>query len=196
MELPVYDLKVSTNVNDDAEVSFIALVDEPAIQRDFILFNADKMRFEIVSDEQRIISGPLMIAEQLIYRNSEKMGEHYVKFSKNTIKDIAIKYAKKGYHKNVNLMHEPSLQVEGVTLFESFLSDKARGIMPMKGFDDVADGSWFGSFFVENEKVWAAAKDGKFRGFSVEGMFNYDEPTTTAGQLLNKIAALLKVKIS
>jgi hypothetical protein len=43
----------------------------------------------------------------------------------------------------------------------------------MKGFEDVPDGSWFGSFKVDNAEVWAEIKAGKVRGFSVEGQFNY-----------------------
>ena len=38
MKLPVYELKISEKMNDDSEVSFIALVDEPAIQKDFLAF--------------------------------------------------------------------------------------------------------------------------------------------------------------
>jgi len=45
----------------------------------------------------------------------------------------------------------------------------------MKGFEDVKDGSWFGSFKVENEDVWELVKEGKLKGFSVEGVFNYSK---------------------
>ena len=147
--------------------------------------------FQIVNEEQRIVSGPLMVADQLIYRNNDKMGEHYVKFSAETIKQIAIKFSKKKYQMNVNLMHDPKMQVEGVTMFESFIVDKKRGILPMEQFKDVADGSWFGSFYVENPDVWKQVKEGNLRGFSVEGLFQYDEPTTPEEQALKKISALL-----
>ena len=61
----------------------------------------------------------------------------------------------------------------------------------MAGFEDVADGSWFGSFYVENPDVWKQVKEGNLRGFSVEGLFQYDEPTTPEEQALKKISALL-----
>ena len=38
MNLPIYELKIQEDLQDDAEVSFIALVDKPAIQKDFIAF--------------------------------------------------------------------------------------------------------------------------------------------------------------
>jgi len=148
-------------------------------------------KFKIVNEEQRIVSGPLMLAGELIYRNNEKIGEHYVKFSAETIKHIAIKFAKKKYQTNVNLMHDPAQVVKGVTMFESFIVDKTRGINPMQGFEDVPDGSWFGSFYVENQEVWNRIKSGEFRGFSVEGLFDYDNPVSYEEAMLQKIKDIL-----
>ena len=150
--------------------------------------------FQVISEDEHIISGPLMLAEELIYRNNEKFGEHYVKFSAETIKAIAIKFSKKGYQSNVNLMHDPSLQVQGCTMFESFITDKKRGIMPMAGYEDVADGSWFGSFYVENPEVWKQVKEGNLRGFSVEGLFDYIEPTEYKEELSPEEMALKKIE--
>jgi hypothetical protein len=154
--------------------------------------------FQIVSEDEHIISGPLMIADMPIYRDNEKMGKHYVTFSAETIKQIAIKFAKKKYQNHVNLMHDPNMAIEDCTMFESFIVDKKRGIMPMQGFEDIADGSWFGSFYVENPEVWKNIKDGFLKGFSVEGMFDYDNPTKSLSaeeQALKKISELLNVII-
>ena len=151
----------------------------------------DRNNFSIISEEKRIISGALMLADELIYRNNEKFGEHYVKFSAETIKSIAIKWAKKNFNNHVNLMHDPEQKVKGVTMFESWLVDSNRGIMPMKGFEGVADGSWFGSFYVENEKVWQSIKRGDYKGFSVEGLFDYVEPISAEENALKKISELL-----
>jgi hypothetical protein len=151
----------------------------------------ERALFQVVSEDEHIISGPLMIADELIYRNNEKFGEHYVKFSADTIQKIAIKFSKKKYQSNVNLMHDPNQKVQGVTMFESFIVDKKRGILPMKGFEDVADGSWFGSFYVENQEVWDKVKAGEFKGFSVEGLFDYEEPKSPEEMALEKIANLL-----
>jgi hypothetical protein len=151
----------------------------------------DRNNFSIISEEKRIISGALMLADELIYRNNEKFGEHYVKFSAETIKLIAIKWAKKNFNNHVNLMHDPEQKVKGVTMFESWLVDSNRGIMPMKGFEGVADGSWFGSFYVENEKVWQSIKRGDYKGFSVEGLFDYEQPISPEENALKKISELL-----
>jgi hypothetical protein len=189
-DLPIYELKISEEIKDDAEVSFIAFVDSPAIKRDFLAFK-ESVKFEVVSEDQRIVTGPLMIPDQLIYRNSDKFGEHYVKFSAETIQAISIKFAKKGFHKNVNIMHEEDLQVDDVTMFGSFISNTAMGIKPMSAFADLPDGTWFGSFYVENQAVWDMIKSQKIRGFSVEGMFDYEKPASKEEEALKQIAKLL-----
>lgn len=135
--------------------------------------------FAVQNEEEKIISGMLMAADTPIYRNDSN-GEYYVTFSKETIKKIAQKFFKKGFQNNVNLMHDAGMIVEGLTMFESWVTDKNRGIEPMKGFEDAPDGSWFGSFKVENDEVWKLIKDGKVKGFSVEGIFNYREINKSA----------------
>lgn len=246
MTLPIYELKIQEDLQDDAEVSYIALVDKPAIQKDFVAFaqefinpikgegkdaflprcisyvvnegkdneqavaicnslweqhfeikESKSFTFAIQNEDKHIISGPLMLADALIYRNNSKFGEHYVKFSAETIKEIAIKFAKKGYQQNVNLMHDSNMKLDGLVMFESFIVDKERGILPMAGFEDAKDGSWFGSFYVENDKAWQLIKEDKVRGFSVEGFFDYvlpvDREKSYAEQKLAELADLLKV---
>lgn len=171
MNLPVFEMIISNEENSDVEVSFVALVDKPAIEKNFLAFGAIPLNFKL-NTEKRIISGPAMVADSLIYRKDEN-GEYNVFFSKETIRDIAIKFFKKDYQKNLNLFHDPSLSLEGVTIFESFVSDTDRGVQPMKGFEDLPDGTWFISAKVENDDVWAKIKSGEVKGFSVEGIFSY-----------------------
>ena len=267
--LPIYNLEIVSDINSDMEVDFVALVDRPAIDKNFLAFaeeswndypdaavnnakralkwadengwgscgeqtgktranqiaNREKLsrdtiarisgfkrhqqhkdvpyddgcgglmwdawggdamiewaerklrqiereNFAIQDEEEQIITGALMLADKPIYRNDDN-GEYYVVFTKETIKQIAQKFFAKGYQSNVNLMHDSGMKLEGLTMFESWIVDEKRGIKPMQGFEDVADGSWFGSFKVDNPDVWQMIKDGKVRGFSVEGLFSY-----------------------
>jgi len=190
MKLPVFELVINPDESSDAEVSFVALVDKPAIEKNFLAFNAIPLQFA-VNEEKRIISGPAMVAESLIYRRDEQ-GEYNVFFSAATIKEIALKFFKKDYQKNLNLFHDPSLPLNGVTIFESFISDKERGIQPMKGFEDLPDGSWFISAKVENDEVWAKIKSGEVKGFSVEGIFSYVKKQKTMEE---QIAELLNATL-
>ena len=190
MELPLYMLEISDDLNDDAEVQFVSLVDRPAIQKNWNAFK-NEQKFQIVSEDKRIISGCAMLADTPIFRSDVSFGDYYVAFSKDTIVKIVQKYFKKGYQNNVNLMHDPNQVESGVTMFESFIVDRQRGIMPMSEFKDVADGSWFGSFYVENEEVWSAIKDGTYKGFSVEGLFDYEQPKSAEQNALETIEKLL-----
>ena len=171
MDLPLYEMVINPEETSEVEVSFVALVDKPAIERNFLAFKDNKLHFAL-DEEKRIISGPAMVADAPIFRKDEN-GEYNVFFSAETIRDIAVKFFKKDYQKNLNLFHDPSLSLEGVTIFESFVSDVSRGIQPMKGFEDLPDGSWFISAKVDNEEVWNRIKSGEVKGFSVEGIFSF-----------------------
>lgn len=190
MELPIFELTISDNLDDDAEVNFVSLVDKPAIQKNWNAFK-ENYKFQIVSEDKRIISGALMLADTPIFRSDSTHGDYYVLFSKDTIFKIAQKFFKKGYQANVNIDHDPSKKVEGVTMFESFISDKERGVAPMKGFEDAPDGSWFGSFKVEDEKTWEKVKMGAVKGFSVEGVFEYSKAKSKDQKMLEEIKQIL-----
>lgn len=192
MDLPIYLLDINEDEQAQTEVNFIALVDRPAIQMNWQSFKEATAKFA-VDQEKQIISGPLMVADMPIYRKDEEFGEYYAVFNAPTIEKIAIKYYQKGFQSNVNLMHDGDMIVEGATMFESWIVNRELGKMPMKGYEDVSDGSWFGSFKVTNDKVWGMVKDGLIKGFSVEGLFQYKPKNQEMSeeQILKKIQDLL-----
>lgn len=190
-KLPIYKLVIKED-DEKSGVNFVALVDEPAIQTDFFYFNKN---FKFAADaERRIITGPLMIADLPIYRRHAYMGEFYVVFDKTQIERIAMKFMKNGFGDNVNQMHDASRKVDGVYLFESFITDKQRGIQAPTQFGNVPEGSWFGSYKVDNEDVWNNfIKTGEFKGFSVEGAFDmipYQE--TLESKILSIIDSIIE----
>lgn len=190
MELPVFELLISEDINDDAEVNFVSLVDRPAIQRNWNAFS-DKQNFNIASEEKRIISGAIMLADTPIFRSDVTHGDYYVVFSKDTIFQIVQRYFKKKYQANVNLNHNQQMQLDDVVMFESFISDKERGILPMRGFEDAPDGSWFGSMKVDNDYAWQEVKAGNVKGFSVEGIFEYSKKASKEQELVEQIKKIL-----
>lgn len=192
MDYPIFKLTIDPSDDSKSEVTAIALVDIPAIERNFMAFNSTKQMYSVQSEEQRIISGPLMIPDKPIYRENDQYGKHYIVFDAPTIKQIALKYARNKYLDQVNPMHESGNNIPGVYLFETFISDKTRGIQPMKGYEDVPDGTWFGSMVVNNDKAWQDVKDGTFKGFSVEGAFMYEVPKISAVDALRQIQKLLE----
>lgn len=194
MDFPIYELQINEEQKDDAEVSFVALVDNPAIKRNFLAFK-ENLKFQVLSESDHVIVGPLMVPDQLIYRASDKFGEHYVKFSAQTIEAIAIKFAKKGYQNNVNEMHDPKKKVDGVTMFGAFITNAKWGVKPIDAFSDLPDGTWFGMYKIDNPAIWGKISTGEFQGFSVEGLFDYVEPVNNEEAMLAQLSAILnKIK--
>lgn len=174
MEFKVFKAEIDPSLDSDIEVNYIGLVDRPAIERNFVAFNKNEQKAKfILNEEKRIISGAAMIADMPLYRNDKELGEYYVIFDKAAIRCIVEKFSAKGYMQNFNLFHKEDAKVNDVTIFNSFISDAELGIAPLKGFEDVNDGSWFISAKVNNDKVWEKVKAGEIKGFSVEGIFTY-----------------------
>ena len=175
MDYPIYRAVINPDIQSDVEVNFIALVDKPAIERNFLAFNkqAPYISKFAINEEKRIISGAAMIADMPIYRKDEALGEYYVIFDANSIQDIVQKFSAKGFMTNFNLFHDDKAAISDVTIFNSFISNTDLGILPPTGFEDCANGSWFISAKVNNDAVWERIKSGELKGFSVEGLFNY-----------------------
>lgn len=188
MDVPVYKLTIKED-DINSGVDFIALVDSPAILRNFLAF-AKHEKF-VANEEKRVVTGPLMIPEIPIYRRDEG-GEFYVVFGRDTIYQIAQKFMKELRNDKVNQMHQPDQKVEGVYMFESFIINSERGINTPKGFEHLPDGTWFGSYKIDNDEVWQQVKDGTFNGFSVEGFFEMNMERVTDDALLTKVIDIIK----
>lgn len=193
MELPIYKLTIREN-DPNTGVEFVALVDDPAIKRNYHFFKAEKQLFQIQDEEKRVVSGPLMVADMPIFRKAggKMKTDYYAVFDADTIWQIGQKFFKENKGASVNLMHQPDLKVNGVYCFESFFIDSKRGINTPTGFDTLSDGSWFGSFKVDNDAVWEEVKAGTFKGFSVEGMFEMELAETADEKLMNEVMAILE----
>lgn len=177
--LKIYDMVINDIENSDESlgVDIISLVEHPAVEVDFLKFSKEKeyQKYEI-DNEKQIVYGVIMLADVPIYRRNEQFGEHYTIFSKDTIEKIMIKYFKEKKINNVNLEHQ--INVDGVTMFQSYIVDSNLGVNAPAQFENITDGSWIGAFKVSNEAVWNDIKEGKFKGFSIEGFFGYGEEVT------------------
>ena len=193
MKLPLYEIKINEDTNSDLEVSAIALVDSPAIEKNWQAFTGTaSLAFATVNEDERIIVGAAMIPDLFIYRNDKQHGEYNVVFSKGTIQSIAQKFYAKGFQGKANIMHDAGHGVDGVNYFLSWFKDEKKGMQGLKG--DYPDGTWFVGAKVTNDAVWAKVKSGEIKGFSVEGLFKYEpvnnEPTE-GEQLFEKIKNIL-----
>jgi hypothetical protein len=169
MDLPFIEFKLT----DDVEgLQAIALVDRPAIGVNYQAF--DTQKFEVINEEQRIVMGAAMIPNLPIYRRDER-GEYYAVFKKDTIKALVQKYFKESKQGSFNEQHDQFKILDGVYVYQSFITDEKLGISAPRGFDNIADGTWFIAAKVENDEAWAKVKeDGLLKGFSVEGIFDLE----------------------
>lgn len=162
--LPIYELKLD---KDNDGVYCISLVDYPAIEENFLVFdNQEELKFTKIDEDKHILYGPAMVPDMAIYRRDSQGREYYVKFSKETVAQIAQKFHKDNCIYNISVAHE--IDVNDCYVFTSYIIDRENGIDP-KQFSTVADGSWIIGVKVENEKVWDAIKTTDLmKGFSVE----------------------------
>lgn len=151
----------------------VSLVDEPAIMVDWVaLAEQKKVKLSAINEDRRMLYGPLLIPDQLIYRvDPDTQEEYYAQYEQKVIEQTAHLYLKKNQHHNATLMHE--VPMLGLTVVESWLkeyeSDKSVGL----GFD-LPVGTWFVAMHVEDDKVWNEVKAGTFKGFSIEAYFQQD----------------------
>lgn len=160
--LPVF----SVTLEDNNIFDNISLVDLPANETDFIKMAEEvEVRFSVDNDK-RIVSGPVLIPEQMIYRNNGGR-QFYIKFSKEAIEQMALRFFRDHRNTEGNVMHQ--IPVNGVTFFESYLLNKDRNIVPVE-FKELPEGTWFVSAKIENDEVWQLVKEGKLRGFSIDAL--------------------------
>lgn len=187
-KIPTYKLKVD---QDKSEVNYIALVDEPAIEINWIAFN--KMQKFISDSDRRLIMGAAMVADLPIYRKNEEYGEHYVVLEKQEIQKIVENFFRKGYQSHFNIGHDPEKKKNGLYIVESIIVDESRGVAAPSAFSGLPQGSWIITVKVDDDDVWTEfIKTGKVRGFSIEGFFGYSEEVQeNEVDLLNAIAEII-----
>tara|TARA_B110000902_G_scaffold44915_1_gene50347 strand:- start:2771 stop:3352 length:582 start_codon:yes stop_codon:yes gene_type:complete len=180
----------------EAGVDAISIVENPAIESDFVALKNQEIQLAEVDTEKKILMGALLIPNKPIYRNGPE-GEYYIYFSKDTITRASQLFLQKGNQSNSTLEHAEVLN--GLTLVESWIvDDKTKDKSALYGLD-VPLGTWMGSVKVNNDDVWNEfVKTKKVKGFSIEGYFadKIEGPKEItedmAGQLLSKIKNIIK----
>lgn len=172
--------------DEDQGIRFISLVEDPAIQESYMLFNK-QVKFS-KDDNTHCLTGPILIPNQKIYRRDER-GEYYIVFSEDTIEKIASKMISQGTAANVDTQHNNHLE-EGIYPIEIYLKDSKRN--SLVGFEDLPDKTLFVTYKVENEELYQKIKD-DFKGFSIEALFSIKEvPQESEEEILNDILNSLR----
>ena len=201
----IYELVIEDENID--EVFAISLVEEPAIESNFVFFDKEKIHFAAVNDEKRLLMGPILIPDKQILRIDGEGMPYHVFFKPETIKRLSEMYLEKKYTDKSTLEHEK--KITGVNLVESWIVEsRTKDKSAMYGLS-VPVGTWMGTFKVNNDDIWENyVKTGEVKGFSIEGLFGHNLVAATkepdylakdiselteeeAKDLLNKIHSLL-----
>ena len=179
--IPIYNAEI---LNTECGIDRISLVNDPAVDAYFVSFSKDKIQqMFTTNEEQKMITGVVMRCDYPIYRNDEHLGEYYINFSADVIKQMAQKLLRDNNQNNVNIEHMFNSDVKGVEMVELFIKDRNKGKNPT-GFEDINDGSLFATFKVDNQDIWQQIKNGTFKGYSLEGLFNYVIPDNNTDEVV------------
>ena len=150
-------------------IEAISVVENPAIEEDFIALKSQEFKLAEVDKEKRILMGALLIPNKPIYRRNGE-DEYYIYFSKDTVLKASQMYLMQGKQNNSTLEHQ--YQLNGLSLVESWIVEDKVHDKSVKYGMDLPLGTWVGAVKVNNEQIWQEfVKTGKVKGFSIEGYF-------------------------
>jgi len=130
-----------------------------------------EMVFSVFNNEQRLVVGPAMIPDKMIVRRNEITGElYYVYFTSDTIKKLQQKFMQEKLLDKTNIEHGRKF-LNDVDVVESWIvEDEMRDKQQVFGMN-YPKGTWMITMKVTDDETWKKVKDGKLKGFSVQGYF-------------------------
>ena len=150
-------------------IEAISVVENPAIEEDFIALKNEEIKLAEVDKEKRILMGALLVPNKPIYRRKGDE-EYYIYFSKDTVEKASQLYLMNGNQSKATLEHQHT--INGLTLVESWLVEDEVHDKSRKYGLNVPVGTWMGAVKVNNDEIWNNfVKTGKVKGFSIEGYF-------------------------
>jgi len=155
--------------NEITGIEAISVVENPAIEEDFIALKSEEIKLAEINKEKRILMGPLLIPNKPIYRRKGEE-EYYIYFSKSTVEKASQLYLMNGNQSKATLEHQHS--INGLTLVESWLVEDEVHDKSRKYGLNMPIGTWMGAVKVNNDEIWNDfVKTGRVKGFSIEGYF-------------------------
>lgn len=171
-------LKKYSVVADSSEIYNISLVEEPAIEVDYVAFDKDKetkpnLKFiEDKQNEKYMILGPALIPDKNIYRNYDG-DEFYVSFSAECIEKLSHNFVKNCYGDGCFTKDHESF-AQGCSLAESWIKTSENDKSVDYGFD-CPIGTWFVAAKIDSIELWDSIKKGERKGFSIESWVDLEE---------------------
>ena len=160
-------------IDEEQELSgieAISIVDEPAIEENFIaLSKQHEIKLAEVDKEKRILMGAALVPNKNIYRRNGE-DEYYIFFSDDTVRKASELFLMRGNQNKSTLEHQAELY--GLSVVESWIIEDDVHDKSRKYNMDLPVGTWMVSMKVNNDEVWNNyVKTGLVKGFSIEGYF-------------------------
>lgn len=160
-------------IDEEQELSgieAISIVDEPAIEENFIaLSKQHEIKLAEVDKEKRILMGAALVPNKNIYRRNGE-DEYYIFFSDATVRKASELFLMRGNQNKSTLEHQAELY--GLSVVESWIIEDDVHDKSRKYNMDLPVGTWMVSMKVNNDEVWNNyVKTGLVKGFSIEGYF-------------------------
>lgn len=190
MKLQDIEMKITDEM--DEGVFAISLVDKPAIEEDFIKLSAEEVQLKVLDEEKRIVVGFALVPEKRIYRRV-KDKEFNIYFTKETIAKTQELFMRKLNLSNFTIDHEKEIQ--GVSVIESWVVEDPKNDKSNIYNLNAKGGEWVLMSKIYNDEIWKEIKEGKFKGYSIEGKFDgFDElkQSDDNEELINEIKDFLK----
>jgi len=187
-------------LDEDSEISgiqAISIVEDPAIEEEFIALKSQEIKLAEVDKEKRIIMGAALVPNKKIYRKFEDQ-EYYIYFSEDTVKRASELFLTKGNQNNSTLEHK--IELNGLSVVESWIIEDEKQDKSRKYGFKLPVGTWMVSMKVNNDEIWNDyVKTGKVTGFSIEGHFvdavKYEEQEKEALSLIEELTDVLDVDL-
>jgi len=179
--------------DEDDGVFAISLVESPAIEENFVALSKQEIEFKAIDDERRIVVGFALVPDKEIYRKQNGK-EFNIYFSKDTVAKSAELYMKNLNLANVTSEHDKP--VKDCCVIESWIvEDKAHDKSNLFNLG-AKGGEWVVMMKLYNDEEYQKAKNGEYKGFSIEALYdgfeqlNSKQPTEE--EIIEQLKDLLK----
>lgn len=126
--------------------------------------------WKLASEDKQILTQPILIPDQKIYRSNIDGDEGYVYVTAETIEALQQNFFKQQFNHNSTIEHDSERVLNDVYIFESWIitdenNDKSNAL----GFS-LPVGTWMVSMKVEDSDLWSKIKSGELKGLSMDAV--------------------------
>lgn len=192
-KIPVYEARIKGT--DNTGIFAMSFVEIPANESNFVALQRQRPVKLSIDKHKQLLTGVVLVPDQLIYRRDDRLGEYYLKFTAAEIERIALKMMKTGAALTTTT-HQHEKPLKGNYLAELWtVRDSKRDKSVALGLGELPVGTLVASYKVEDPAYWRSeVLTGHVKGFSLEGIFNFNsvqmkKNQKTAAQLAKEQAA-------